>query len=44
MLIPLKRKAPIARPDFEARLRAIYGGASLSTTATELVTDARGER
>jgi len=44
MLIPLKRKAPIARPAFEARLRAIYGGASLSTTATELVTDARGER
>jgi antitoxin (DNA-binding transcriptional repressor) of toxin-antitoxin stability system len=44
MLTPLKRKPSVARPDFPARLRAIYGAVLLPTTATELVAEARGER
>jgi antitoxin (DNA-binding transcriptional repressor) of toxin-antitoxin stability system len=44
MLTPLKRRASIARPDFAARLRAVYGSVELPTTATELVAGARGDR
>jgi antitoxin (DNA-binding transcriptional repressor) of toxin-antitoxin stability system len=44
MLMPLKRKASIARPDFVARMGAIYGAVRLPTTATDLVAEARGER
>jgi antitoxin (DNA-binding transcriptional repressor) of toxin-antitoxin stability system len=38
---PAKRKQ-IARPDFAARLRAIYGKRVLSTTATDLIDESRG--
>jgi antitoxin (DNA-binding transcriptional repressor) of toxin-antitoxin stability system len=44
LLMPLRRKSSVARPDFTARLRAIYGAVQLPTTATELVAEARGER
>ena len=42
VLSPRKRKARVARPDFLARLRAIYGDQVLSTTATELISESRG--
>ena len=32
------------RPDFAARLKSIYGETSLSTTATKLLADERGDR
>jgi antitoxin (DNA-binding transcriptional repressor) of toxin-antitoxin stability system len=44
MLVPLKRRLLVARPDFLARLQAIYGPVRLPSTATELVAEARGER
>jgi antitoxin (DNA-binding transcriptional repressor) of toxin-antitoxin stability system len=44
MLTPLKRKTPVFRPDFAARLRDIYGERQLPTTATDLVAEARGDR
>lgn len=43
VLSPRKRKARVARPDFQARLRAIYGDTILPTTATDLVAESRGE-
>ena len=43
VLSPHKRKGRIARPDFGARLRAIYGDQVLPTTATDLVSESRGE-
>ena len=43
VLSPRKRKARVARPDFLARLRASYGDKILSTTATDLVAESRGE-
>ena len=33
-----------SRPDFEARLKTIYGGKMLKTTATELLAEERGDR
>jgi len=33
-----------AKPDFAARLKAIYGDAQSQTTATELISEARGKR
>jgi antitoxin (DNA-binding transcriptional repressor) of toxin-antitoxin stability system len=44
VLSPQKRKARIARPDFGARLRSIYGDQVLSTTATDVVSESRGEQ
>ena len=44
LLTPLKRKPSVLRPDFEARLRDIYGATELPSTATALVAEARGER
>lgn len=44
LLTPIKRRAPITRPNFTGRLRAIYGAVELPTTATDLVNQARGER
>jgi antitoxin (DNA-binding transcriptional repressor) of toxin-antitoxin stability system len=38
------RKQRIARPDFMARIRAAYGDTALATTATDLVSESRGER
>jgi antitoxin (DNA-binding transcriptional repressor) of toxin-antitoxin stability system len=43
-LQPLPRSKARTRPDFAARLSAIYGDTSLATTATELISEARGER
>lgn len=43
VLSPGKRKARVASPDFLARLRAIYGDRVLSTTATDLIAESRGE-
>jgi antitoxin (DNA-binding transcriptional repressor) of toxin-antitoxin stability system len=43
VLLPPKHKARIARPDFLARLRTIYEDQVLSTTATDLVSESRGE-
>ena len=43
ILSPPTRKARVVRPDFGARLRAIYGAQVLSSTATDLVSEARGK-
>jgi len=43
VLSPRKRKARVVRPDFLARLRTVYGDKVLSPTATDLVSEARGE-
>ena len=47
--VPVATVAPlppvsIERPDFEARLRAIYGDTALEVTGTELIAQARGDR
>ncbi len=44
VLCPQKRKRRIVKPDFLARIRTIYGSQVLSTTATDLVSESRGER
>jgi len=44
LLSPRKRQSGVVRPDFLARIRSIYGDGALATSATELVSDARGER
>lgn len=41
LLSPVGRQSKIARPDFAARLRQIYGAALLPTTATELLSESR---
>ena len=38
-----KARARVARPDFGARLKAIYGAKQLPVTGTALVADSRGE-
>ena len=43
MLTPRKRKTHVVRPDFLARIRTIYGGQVLPSTATDLIAEARGE-
>jgi len=43
VLSPRKRSARIVRPDFAARLRAIYGDRILPTTASDLIAESRGE-
>lgn len=43
ILSPPKRKARVAVPDFAARLRTIYGPHVLSSTGTDLVSEARGK-
>ena len=42
ILSPRKRRARIVRPDFAARLRAIYGDRILPTTASDLIAESRG--
>jgi len=42
LLSPPKRTAAIRRPDFLARLRAIYGRKVLATTGTDVVSESRG--
>ena len=44
VLSPPTRRTRVERPDFAARLRAIYGPTVLATTGSEVVADARGER
>lgn len=44
VLSPQGRKHRIAMPDFLARIRLAYGDNVLSTTATDLVSESRGER
>ncbi len=44
VLCPQSRKQRIVRPDFLARIRAAYGDKVLATTATDLVSESRGER
>ena len=43
VLSPKRHPARIARPDFLARLRTIYGEKVLSTTATDMISESRGE-
>ena len=43
ILSPVRRTARVARPDFAARLTAIYGKSRATTTGTDLVSEARGE-
>ena len=42
VLSPPRRPGPIRRPDFAARLKEVYGTRVLPTTATALISDARG--
>ena len=44
VLSPQARKQRIVRPDFLARIRTAYGEKVLATTATDLVSESRGER
>ncbi len=44
ILSPKRRRQRIEKPDFLARIRAVYGDKVLSTTATNLVSESRGER
>lgn len=44
VLSPPGRKRRIVRPDFAARLKAIYRTATLPTTGTDLVSESRGDR
>ena len=43
-LTPKKPAKAIKRPDFLARIRAVYGDKVLSTSGTDLVSESRGER
>ena len=43
ILSPVRRAARIVRPDFAARLTAIYGKSRAAITGTELISEARGE-
>jgi antitoxin (DNA-binding transcriptional repressor) of toxin-antitoxin stability system len=43
LLSPPGRRSPIRRPDFAARIKAIYGAKVLATTGTELIAASRGE-
>jgi prevent-host-death family protein len=42
VLSPRRRAGRIVRPDYAARLHAIYGDRVLPTTGTDLVSEARG--
>ncbi len=43
ILTPVRRAARVARPDFAARLKSIYGKSSATVTGTELISEARGD-
>jgi antitoxin (DNA-binding transcriptional repressor) of toxin-antitoxin stability system len=43
ILSPPKRASRVVRPDFKARLQAIYGKKRLGTTGTDLISESRGE-
>ena len=42
MLVPPTRRTRVVRPDFAARLRAIYGDRVLATTGSDLIAESRG--
>jgi antitoxin (DNA-binding transcriptional repressor) of toxin-antitoxin stability system len=42
LLSPPRRHSSVRRPDFGARLKAIYGKKTLATTGTELISTSRG--
>ena len=42
VLSPPTRRVRVVRPDFVARLRAIYGAKVLATTGTDVVAESRG--
>jgi len=43
LLSPPRRRASVRRPNFAARLKAIYGRKTLATTGTELISTSRGD-
>jgi len=43
LLSPPRRQSPVRRPDFGARLKAIYGKTKLATTGTALISTSRGD-
>ena len=43
LLSPPQRRSPVRRPDFAARMRAIYGRKVLGTPGTDLIAESRGE-
>ncbi len=43
ILSPPQRRLVVRRPDFGARMKVIYGKKLLRTTATDMITDARGD-
>jgi antitoxin (DNA-binding transcriptional repressor) of toxin-antitoxin stability system len=43
LISPPQRRARVARPDFAARLRGIYGRKVLDSTGTDVVSAARGD-
>jgi antitoxin (DNA-binding transcriptional repressor) of toxin-antitoxin stability system len=43
ILSPPARKTRISRPDFATRLREIYGTKILRTTASDLISESRGD-
>lgn len=43
ILSPVRRAIRIARPDFAARLKELYGKSRAAVTGTDLVSEARGE-
>jgi hypothetical protein len=43
VLSPIKRKTKVKLPDFAARLKAIYGDKVLPTTASEIISNSRGD-
>jgi antitoxin (DNA-binding transcriptional repressor) of toxin-antitoxin stability system len=43
VLSPPRKKKRITRPDFAARLGQIYGTRAMETTATDIISDARGD-
>jgi antitoxin (DNA-binding transcriptional repressor) of toxin-antitoxin stability system len=44
VLSPPARRGRIAKPDFLGRIRAAYGSKVLRATATEVISESRGDR
>ena len=43
VLAPRRHKGRVARPNFAARLRSVYGDELLPVTGTDVVSESRGE-
>lgn len=43
ILSPVRPANRIARPDFAARLKELYGKSKAATTGTDLISEARGD-